>query len=180
MQPQRYSNKPSAGSTQLQHRVDEKGEMILLEGICAQEQLRSDITSFYAPFGCLLENICGARAIDVWSLYLTSTGIHFVNFNAACVCCPKAQVHIALTDINKIQDVSHVYKAGCCKFGTKMDSTTIRLELKPNKAKEFFPLCYRCISWFGNDIPIVIEFNYCENATEFVEAVKQQMAATGL
>ena len=180
VQPQQYSNKPSAGSNQLQCRVDENGEAVLLEGICAQKQLRNDITTYNVPFGCLLENICGTKAIDVWSLYLTSTGICFVNFNAACICCPKAQVHIALTDINEIQDVSNVYMAGCCYCGTEMDSTTIRLELKPNKAKEFFPLYYRCISCFSNDIPIVIDFNYCENATEFVEAVKQQMAAMGL
>lgn len=188
VQPQLYSNKPPAGSNLLQHRVDDNGEEIILEGICAQKRLRSDITSCYhvstvtLPLSCLLGKMCGAKAVDVWSLYLTSTGIFFVDFNAACVCCSKSQVHIALADINEIQEVSYVYMAGpwYCKYGTKIDSTTIRLELKPNKAKEFFPLHYRCLSSCSDDIPIVIDFNYCENAMEFVEAVKQQMAAMGL
>ena len=194
VQPQRYSNKPSAGSNQLQRRVDENGEEIILEGICAQERLKSNISSYYmtllciicfpifVPFCYALGRFLGVRAVNVWSMYLTSTGIYFVNFNAACTCCPKAQVHIALADINEIQEVSYVYMAGpwCWKYGTKIDSTTIRLELKPNKAKEFFPLYYSCINCYSNDIPIVIDFNYCENATEFVEAVKQQMAAMGL
>ncbi len=191
VQPQPY-NKPS--SAQLRCRVGVNGEEIILEGICAQKRLRSDISSYYTtlsmpicfpisvPFCCLLGKVCGTKAVDVWSLYLTPTGIYFVNFNAVCTCCPTDEVYIALTDINEIQEVSYVYSTGCCNYGTKLDSTTVRLELKPNKAKEFFPFYYQCMSCCssGDDIPLVIDFNYCENTVEFVKAAKQQMAAMEL
>ena len=163
-------------------------KQIIIEGICAQEKLRRNVVDYYTlpslyapillPFCCLLGKLCGRKAVDVWSMYLTSAGIFFVNYNAACVCCPKTQVHIALTDIEEIQEVSNIYRTGCCNYGTKISTTTIRLELKPNKAKEFFPLWYRCDSC--NDLPIVIDINYCENSTEFVEAVKQQIVTMGL
>ena len=188
VQPQRYY-KPS---NQLQRRVDENGEEIILEGICARKRLQSNISKYYTsipicfpicvPFCCLLGKFCGTRAVDVWSLRLTHSSIYFVNFNAACMCCPKAEVQIALTDINEIQEVSYVYTTGCCYLGTKIDTTTVRLELKPNKAKEFFPFYYGCLSCCksGDDIPLVIDFNYCENAEEFVKEVKQQMVAMEL
>ena len=189
VQPRQY--KPSTGSNQLQRRVDENREEIILEGICAQERLKSHISSYYTalsslvcfpvcvPLSCLLGKFCGPRAVDVWSMHLTCTGIYFVNFNASCSCCPKSQVYIALSDINDIQEVSYIYTTGCCNYGTKLDSTTVRMELKPSKAKEFFPVYYKCCS-SSDDIPLVIDINYCENAAEFVEAVKQQMVTMGL
>ena len=146
VQPRRYY-KPS---NQLQRRVDENGEEIILEGICARKRLQSNVSKYYTstyfpicvPFCCLLGKFCGTRAVDVWSLCLTHFSIYFMNFNAACMCCPKAEVQIALTDINEIQEVSYVYTTGCCYLGTKIDTTTVRLELKPNKAKDFFLLIF--------------------------------------
>jgi hypothetical protein len=68
VQPQPY-NKPSA---QLRRRVGVNGEEIILEGICAQKRLQSNILSSYyttlstlicfpisVPFCCLLGKICG-------------------------------------------------------------------------------------------------------------------------
>lgn len=167
-----------------QQQLDKHGERIIIEGICAQTMLKRQVSWYYRSlslsdsicFPCLpccifLGRSCGSKAVDIWHMHLTSTTLHIVNFNPYCVCCPKKDVDIELMDINEIEEVGAVYRAGCCNLGTKLESpSTVRVELKPNKAKEFFWSCCRSC-----DLPLVIDINYCENATEVVEAVRQEM-----
>lgn len=168
-----------------QKQLDERGEHVIIEGICAQKLLKTDVSQNYRyrysyiiclPCCIFVGRSCGSKAVDYWHMYLTPTTLHIVNFNPNCVCFPKRDVDIALTDINEIEEVGAIYRAGCCDMGTKLASpSTVRVELKPNGAKDFFGCCYRSCN-----LPIVVDINYCENATEFVEAVRQQMTMMGL
>ena len=166
-----------------QQQVDENEEHVIIEGICAKKTLKKHVSWYYHAQSFLLCHICfpccllvgrwcGSKAVDIWQLYLTPTTLHIKNFSPHCVCCPKRDVDIDLMDINDIKEVGGVYRQGCCYRGTKLiPPSTVRVELKPNKAKDFFTCCCR-----NCDLPIVIDINYCENATEFVEAVRQQMS----
>ena len=170
----------------LQQQYDENGEVIILEAVCAKKRLKHAVNSYYcfwsylslgltAPCCLVAGKLCGTKAANMWRMYLTTTSIHLVNYDASCVCV-QSNIRIDLTDIEEIQE------AGCitivnsvCINGSKIaPPTTILVELKPTKAKEFYACCYRCF-----DLPIVVAINYCENSIEFVEAVKQQMAILG-
>lgn len=177
----------SATQPRQQH-LNKNGEPVIIAGVCAQQLLKQQVSSYYkyyvsyityhVCFPCcgLVGKLCGSKAVDIWQMYLTPTTLHLVDFNPNYVCLPKKDLDIALTDINEIEEVGFVYKAGCCDCGTKLASpSTVRVELKPNRAADFFPWCCRSC-----DLPIVIDINYCNNATEFVEAVRQQMATVGL
>ena len=186
-QPQPHPEENPTSAICSQQQMDENGELIIMEGICDQDGLKvavSDIYHFLAvrmgiiwlPIVLPMGIFCGAKAVGIWRVYLTSTSLHFVDFDPACVYFPiKSNKQIALTDIEQINLLNPVVRAGfrCCAVGTKLGSpTTVQVEIKPNGAKEFFPLCCRCCA---TDLPIVIKIDFCANAVEFVEAVKQQM-----
>ena len=172
----------------LQQHYDENGEVIILEAVCAKEQLKQAVQSYYgcanpisistmcltAPCLFIAGKLCGSKAVNMWRMYLTTTSIHLVNFDAVCVCVQN-NVRIDLTDIEEIQEAAGATTKDGSKRGTKLaPPTTILVELKPTKAKEFYTGPYRRF-----DLPIVIAINHCENSTEFVKAVKQQMASLG-
>ena len=182
MQPQFGTNNQAIQ----QQQIDENGETIIMEGICAKKLVKDIVFSYYCSLSaafchlgspCLLlaGKGCGSRAANSWQMYLTTSSIHLVDFNASCVC-SRSNKRFDLVDIKDIEVVGSVYRGGCCNLGAKVaPATTILMELKPNRAKDFFILCCKRF-----DLPIVVAVNYCENATEFVEAVKNQMASLGL
>lgn len=166
--------------------LDDNEEHVIVKGICAQKTLKEHVSWYYKSNSCsfchiclpcclLVGRWCGSKAVNIWHMYLTPTTLHIVNFSPHCVCWPKSEVDIALTDIKEIEEVGAIYKVWgsclCFSEGTKLiPPSTVRIQLKPNKAKDFFCCCLRRC-----DLPIVIDINYCENATEFVEAVRQRM-----
>ena len=182
-QPQPHSEENPTSAICSQQQMDDNGELIIMEGICDQDGLKVAVSDYYyflavrmgfiwLPIFLPIGRFCGTKAVGIWRVYLTSTSLHFVKFDPTCVYFPiKSNKRIALTDIEEINVVNPVVTAGCCYLGTKLTSpTTVQVEIKPNGAKEFFSLCCRYC-----DLPIVINIDFCANAVQFMEAVKQQM-----
>ena len=170
---------------------DTNGETILFEGKCLTEALMRYVMQFYfqgcyiccrsiigipcALFCLPVGACCGVVARNIWSLYLTNTSICFREFSPTLACCYSCTSNkiIALSDINDIRTVSlppvTVMKKSCCcpqYAGTVISPpTSIQIELKEGVSST---LC--C-----GKPPKVIQIDFCENATEFVEKVKQQM-----
>ena len=109
----------------------------------------------------------------MWQLYLTSKSLCFVQFSIGMAYCLGSRtVCIALTDIEAIQVQTHLIRAGCCNYGLKIGTpTTIQIELKVGAKSEFSIINKCCFV----DLPTVIAVHYCDNADEFVAAVKKQM-----
>ena len=176
-------SQPLAGNTALQHqKFDDEGELIVFEGICWCEGLKKDVKLRYCflssstfglglPLFLPLGIFCANKACDMWQLYLTSKSLCFVQFSPGMAYCPGSRtVRIALTDIEAIQTESHLIRTGCCNCGLKIGTpTTIQIELKEGARSEFALKC--CFVNF----PTVIAVHYCDNADEFVAAVKKQM-----
>lgn len=163
---------------------DSNGEHILLEGKCWRKGLRIRVLKFYfglgtavsgvavlftVPLGCL----CAMRGVKKWSIYLTDKSIVFnpmlsypeFSFFFGC----QKTFRISITDIEEIQAQSRVIRVGCCKCGTKLSfSKTILIEVK--SGTEYGKYCCGLVK-----VPVVYEVNFCDNANEFVKAVKKQM-----
>ena len=76
----------------------------------------------------------------------------------------------ALTEIADIQVLANPISAGYGKWGTEIaEPTTIVMEIKPKRAKQFFIIFSCC------NLPTVIQISCKEGASDFVRAVKQQM-----
>ena len=120
---------------------------------------------------CTLPSLnCCCLQLPQWYVYLTSTHVH-IEYKSCCSTC-MVKYQIALTDIVEIKTVSHVIDGGYCGLGTKIaSSVTMIIELKPESAKQFLPICCKWCT-----VPLVITFHCDEDTTEFVTAVKQNMA----
>ena len=176
-------SQPLASDTALQHqKFDDEGELIVFEGVCWCEGLKKAVKLCYCslsittyglglPLFYPLGIFCANKACDVWQLYLTSKSLCFVQFNVGMAYCPGSRtVRIALTDIEAIQAQTRLVRAGCCNYGLKIGTpTTIHIELREGAKSEFSLKC--CFV----DLPTVIAVHYCDNADEFVAAVKKQM-----
>ena len=76
----------------------------------------------------------------------------------------------ALTEIADIQVLANPISAGYGKWGTEIaEPTTIVMEIKPERAKQFFIIFSCC------NLPTVIQISCKEGASDFVRAVKRQM-----
>ena len=110
-----------------------------------------------------------------WHIYLTSSGKLYVVFTTSLyyrlLCNSPYSKQIALTDIEDIQTIGKVVSAGRHNLGSKIaPPTKIVMEIKPDRAKEFFPFYYRCCN-----LPTVMTIYCDEDVSNFVKAVKQQM-----
>ena len=111
-------------------------------------------------------------------LYLTTTAVHFYEqanlFWRLCTCTVTNHCYqIPLTDIQNsaVGYMVGVKKGqGCCSVAETINSMRIFIELKPGKSPIW---CWRCCN-----IPTVFTIVGCKNSTEFVDAVKKQMALT--
>ena len=78
---------------------------------------------------------------------------------------------ISLIDITEIKAVGWFADAGYCGLGTQITSpSTVLMELRPDAAKRFLPICCGCCS-----LPTVLIISCNEDPTDFVTAVKQSM-----
>ena len=110
-----------------------------------------------------------------WHIYLTSSGKLYVVYTTSlfyrCLCTCGYSKQLALTDIEDIQTIGKVVSAGRQNWGSKIaPPTEVVMEIKPDKAKEFLPFCYRCCN-----LPTVMTIYCDEDVSNFVKAVKQQM-----
>ena len=163
---------PAAG--QLQY--DANGEPIIFEGICRSNAIKASVKSYYfiagLRIGVGLGLMCcwplgiylGKRACETWRLYLTDKHIHY-STTVMSPSSPSATLRkIALTDVQGIQAATSLVKVGFCNMGTKLSMpTTIQIEQEVSS-------CGCCCK-----LPIVFQLRYCDNAVDFVEAVKRQM-----
>lgn len=175
---------PQVGApVQQQQTFDDKGELILFEGICWSEGLKHSVDGYYHTLGlrifcglgltcCIpIGNCCAKKACETWRMYLTDKSLCFDNimYSPECAYSSSTTVRIALTDIEAIQAVSCVVSAGCWGYGTKIGSpTSIHIEIKPGTPYAPKYCCY----W---DLPYVMKVYYCHNANELVKAVMKQM-----
>ena len=176
---------PQVGAPVQQQQIfDDKGELILFEGICWSEGLKDFVHRYYCGLGigcffglglacCIpIGNCCANKACDTWRLYLTDKSLCFdtkIMYSPQCAYGSSTTFRIALTDIEAIQVVSGIVNAGCCGYGRKIASpTSIQVEIRLGS-----PLSAKCCCFW--ELPFVITVYYCHNANEFVEAVKKQM-----
>ena len=164
---------------QLQYDIN--GEPIVFEGVCWNNGLKKDIKLYYRNYGL---GICGGlglpftsplgtyyaeRACEKWRLYLTDKHIHYETTviipTSSTNCCSSTFRKIPLTDIEDIQAATTIIRTGFFGWGTKLSNpTTIQIEIKE---KTYCGCC--CI------LPGVVPLFNCDNAVEFVEAVKRQL-----
>lgn len=183
VQPQAPS---SSSAVPLQAQVDMNGEQIIKEMNILTYLTNSVSISSTSPstlvryFGsgpsCPSCDVClclpSLKCCSCAScLYLTSTHIHIVR--KTCADLITCQKQISLIDITEIKAVDYVTNAGWCGFGTQINtspSCTIMMELQPDGAKQFFPICCSYCN-----LPTVLTIYCSEDPTEFVTAVKQCM-----
>ena len=192
VQPQTLS---SSSVSQLQAQADKNGEQIIKEIDVSnivfgnvntsifQRSSNSSILMRYLGSGphficfkfssdccdCCSCDGCGI-CIPIISMYmyLTSTCIHIVQKTGTVIISDK---QIPLIDITEIKAVGWYADAGYCGLGTRITSpSVILMELRPDAAKQFLPICYRCCS-----LPIVLAIYCNEDPTDFVIAIKQSM-----
>lgn len=160
--PSPITTPPSASNNQV---LDVKWGNILYEGECRSRAVRYTVSCNYYLIGCVciscacccyyLGECCGEMAAQSWRLYLTKSAVHYTwhgvyNFPL----CDRRKWTIPLADI---QDIS-----------ARKDSTTIVIEIEP---KDVY--CYSgkpCSTELTS-----ITVTDCQNATCFVEAVKEQL-----
>ena len=184
-----HSNVPT--STREQH-LDKDGEVIIEELfpsavvtniVTTQPPFHGIVVPYYgagpSSKGCSLP--CALPSLELeccelphWHVYLTRRGLNVVyktSLFLRLLCFSSYSKQLALTDIEDIQTIGEVVSAGYQKRGSKMaPPTMIVMEIKPDRAKEFFPFCYRCCS-----LPTVMTIFCTEDTRDFVKAVKQQM-----
>ena len=186
VQPQILS---SSSVSQLQAQADKNGEQIIKEidvsnvvfgstYIFQRGSVSNNILMRYLGSGphftCFSTDCCdccscdGCVPIISMYMYLTSTCIHIVQKTCTVIISDK---QISLIDITEIKAVGWYADAGYCGLGTRITSPSVVLmELRPDAAKQFLPICYRCCS-----LPIVLKIYCNEDPTDFVTAVKQSM-----
>lgn len=104
-----------------------------------------------------------------WHLYLTSTHVHIVRITGTDTIMRRKL--IPFIDITEIKAEGDVADAGFCGFGSQITSPNIiMMELRPDSAKEFLPICCSYCN-----LPTVLKIYCSEDPTEFVTAVKQRM-----
>ena len=188
VQPQTLS---SSSVSQLQAQADKNGEQIIKEidvlnvvfGNTSILQHGSDSSILMRYLGsgphfiCFSSDCCNCCSCDGCGIcisiismymYLTSTCIHIVQKTCTVIISDK---QISLIDITEIKAVGWYADAGYCGLGTRIASPSVVLvELRPDAAKQFLPICYRCCS-----LPIVLTIYCNEDPTDFVTAIKQSM-----
>ena len=136
-----------------------------------------DCSCIPRPTGC-----CFKPPVFTWRVYLTEKSVKFVSqlqvASQGTLCCVASSTInnsnkcvFALTEIADIQVLANPISAGYGKLGTEIaEPTTIVIEIKPERAKDFINPCYRCCN-----LPTVIQISCKRGASDFVRAVKRQM-----
>ena len=165
-----------------EQKFDDNGELILFEGICWCDGIKTFLGDYYRRWGkatlCGLGVLCCVPlgnhyaniACDAWQLYLTNKSIYFHERLVYGPGCIARTVCIAITDIEAIQVESRVETVdeGCGCLGQKIaPPKTIDIEIRKGT-----PNAVKCCGW---ELSTVLRLEYCDNADEFVEAVKRQM-----
>ena len=168
---------------QQQEKYDSNGELIIYEGNCWCEGIKSHVQNYYCvlalsgfglplPVTIPLGIFCAKTGCEKWRLYLTNKSVCFdpvSNFPQCSFGTGRATIRIAITDIEAIQTQSNIVSAGCCSYGRNIASPkTIQIEVK--LGTQYSGKCCGLV-----EIPTVYEVYFCSNAEEFVEAVKKQM-----
>lgn len=144
--------------------MDENGDAILFEGECRKKEVKEEVCYNYVNMSAIVGMMCvfipmgiycGKAAAQSWSLYLTKSAVHYLfqgPYN-----CDRKNWDIPLTDIKGI---------------SVPDQHAIVIEMER-------ACVYRYVGrpWLGRG-STSITLTHCDNAREFVEAVKQQMEHT--
>ena len=140
--------------------------------------------SCYEGLECSFTNCCCTPPTLIRRVYLTDKSIKIVfqvsSGALSFLCCltsaagstVSTQSNVfPLTDIADIQVLGNAISAGYGKWGTELaEPKTIAMEIKPGRAREYFPCYLRCCN-----LPTVVHI-YCEEGvSDFVSAVKRQM-----
>ena len=190
--PPSYTEQPRAVATEYRddptqpppesrrQRVDANGEPIIAEGYCSRRRVCMQICSIYfllaactcfilLPFMCFLGFFMGQKAASSWELYLTPTGIHYTRVGASTCCIQK--MFIALEDIDDVfvQETIVVRSNG----GPTTHSHSVKLRINPERVEEYLPWSHRKIFMQTEYMELI----YVENASDFANAVKRQIAA---
>ena len=185
VQPRMSSN----SAIPLRTQVDENGEQIIkgidvLIFLINEVSVRFSYPSIlmrYLGSGphCPSSDCCASDCCDVDGcalciqpvqlyMYLTNTHVHIVRKTGTVT---TFQAKVALIDITEIKAVGSFSDAGYCGLGTQVTSpATIMMELRPDGAKEFLPICCSYCN-----LPTVLTIHCNEDPTEFVAAVKQTL-----
>ena len=156
-------------------RVDANGELIIAEGYCNRCRICMQTCMVYyvlvvlslfilLPL-CFLGFYMGYKAASSWELYLTPTGIHYTRVGASTCCIQK--VFIPLEDIDDVFVQEMIVVHG----GPMTHSHSVKLYINPEKIEEYIPWSHRKIFMQTEYMEI-----YVENASDFANAVKRQIA----
>ena len=170
------------GRPERRQRVDENGEVIIAEGVCSRRRICMQICTVYfalailscfifLPFACFLGFYCGHKAATLWNLYLTPTGIHYTRVGASTCCHQK--MFIPLEDI---EDVWVQETIVVRHNGPTTHTHSIKVKIDQDKIEQYIPWTHRKI-FMQTDY---LELIYVENASDFANAIKRQMAVSDM
>ncbi len=149
-----------------QRKLNDNGEVILIEGVPQSCEIRKAICFNYFVAGaaapivlCLVIPLiiyhC-VKVVKTWRLYVTKNAIHYTKINSCWWCCGHDEWVIPFSYIKKI---------------TAYDGNIV-ISMEQSQVNEFVHCCYQPIC--GADTLILC---YVANAEDIVAAVKQQMSA---
>ena len=143
--------------------VDEDGNIIIFEGVCSRKSLRTEICCNYSGVGAVSSVGAGGLVILLLFCVLVPLGVYCgrkaaEQWRLYLTASAIFYLHQGQFNINnqmkgiQLRDIEKI---------SALDETTIIIRLKGKSKK-------------GKDIVMVL--NHCENAAEFVEAVKKQIS----
>ena len=185
------------------------GEEVIFEAICDAKNLKTKIinascttglrfcksiagapiTCIYSCFSVPCGFYCAKRVSNSWRLFLTRSQLHYMRKDECCLCSStNTDIHLDLSDINKIYVQDAELDTGCCTSSTL--PTNVAVEFKPDRQETIVRHIREhacCQSWWcwvfayqlrgniNNNNIITLSITHCANAEEFVQAVQQQI-----